>query len=129
MSNDDTSNDDATSMVPAEHLGTSVVGFRRLMNSNIGHFNLLNWTNILWDTIKELFPTFGPSRHIFEVEQWRLISGIDQRNKIESLEQEAERISNIQMRAEVGKGGQQANAVEMTTLFVHLPTNPLQRRS
>jgi hypothetical protein len=97
-------------MVPAEHLGTSVVGFRRLMNLNIGHFNLLDWTNILRDTINELFPInvgkYGRLDHPVTylkstalVEQWRLLSGIDQRNKIKSLEQEAERISNIQMRA------------------------------
>ena len=56
MSDNDASDDDGTSILPAEQFHTTVIGFRRLISSNINQFNHLDWTNISKAVIDELFP-------------------------------------------------------------------------
>ena len=110
MSDSDTSDDDATNVVPAEQFRESILGFQRLRTANIDRFNLLDWTNISRDIINELFPVhvgrYGRLDHPVAylkskalVERWRMIGGDEQQNVIDGLEEEEERERNNQMRA------------------------------
>jgi hypothetical protein len=52
--NEASDDDDGTSILPAEQFHTTVIGFRRLISSNINQFNHLDWTNISTAVIDEL---------------------------------------------------------------------------
>ena len=110
MSDNDTSDDDATNVVPAERFRKSILGFQRLRTADIDRFNLLEWTNISRDIINELFPIrvgkYGRLDHPVAylkstalVERWRTIGGDEQQNVIDRLKEEEERERNNQMRA------------------------------
>ena len=100
-------NDDGTSILPAEQFHTTVIGFKRLISSNINQFNHLDWTNISKAVIDELFPIqegkYGRLDHppaflqsTALAERWRMISGNDQQNEIDMLEEEDERVRRAQ---------------------------------
>ena len=110
MSDNDASDDDGTSILPAEQFHTTVIGFRRLISSNINQFNHLDWTNIPKNIIDELFPIqegrFGRLDHppaflksTALVKQWRRIGGNEQQNEIDRLNEEEERERKIQAMA------------------------------
>ena len=107
MSDNDASDDDGTSILPAEQFHTTVIGFRRLISSNINQFNHLDWTNIPKNIIDELFPIqegkYGRLDHppaflksTALVKRWRRIGGNEQQNEIDRLNEEEERERKIQ---------------------------------
>ena len=107
MSDNDASDDDGTSILPAEQFHTTVIGFKRLISSNINQFNHLDWTNISKAVIDELFPIqegkYGRLDHppaylksTAKVKQWRRIGGNEQQNVIDRLNEEEERVQMAQ---------------------------------
>ena len=94
MSDSDTSDDDATNVVPAEQFRESILGFQRLRTANIDRFNLLDWTRQ-----GRLDHPVAYLKSTALVERWRMIGGDEQQNVIDRLEEEEERERNNQMRA------------------------------
>ena len=127
MSDNDTSDDDATNVVPAERFRKSILGFQRLRTADIDRFNLLDWTNISRDIINELFPIrvgkYGRLDHPVAylkftalVERWRMIGGDEQQNVIDRFQP----TSKTAMRTNDAARAQGKSMMDMLMRYGHL---------
>ena len=103
MSDTESDEDDDGVMQPALQVCSTVLGFQRLRTTKIDRFYNLDWKDI----IRALFPIqegrYGRLDHppaylksTALAERWRMISGNDQQNEIDMLEEEDERVRRAQ---------------------------------
>jgi hypothetical protein len=106
MSDNESDEDDGV-MQPALQVCSTVLGFQRLRTTKKDRFYHLDWTDVSKDIIRALFPIqegrYGRLDHpptylksTAFAERWRMISGNDQQNVIDRLEEEEERVRRAQ---------------------------------